>query len=1035
MLAPLTSLGRTQPLATITAFTMQVTLAPGKDGSSRSQESEPSPEVQGFKQQERRDRGRETGSVKVGGIKGPEEDSVIARNRPLVSRKMTQHGTRPKLAERPSLFKKPNELSPLHCNTTRLKLGARRVGSGALRKPEVLKKPKPVSANRTMALTLKDPRVEALSSQRSDATNPAVKSGTHLEGNRQGSPTESTTAVGSSEWTGAGMSASRNDSGSEPSGGNQKQEKKCMNKIKVTHIRLPHKDRGSGKLRSDGAVLVQKKPSSHHTSPDGGGTSDSSAESDNDYSPDPFHKLLTDTFNNLNITTHNLSQPSDLSADSQGEGEQVLNGPRQSASTSHSSTALSSSTPSPISPSATPTYLVSSLPTSPSPASSTLSSEDNSSTAESKEPDINISKGSAEDKKQPPSGKGRILFRHTPAKSGFMRPPRPNFGLPQNRSHLNFRAPHHSSPLSNLIPGTPTKGTSMSKLLTSPSLPASDESSSFEATVQASDLSGYNSGATAQALSEVKQNETKVPTERGRIPAHRPPLKREYLRRPIPNVGPPQNNTHPYMRRLPGHFKPLHPASDRSDQQSSSTDVPATSSPSEEFSRSGSTESGGKEHEDIKTNVSASLGQTIRRVTSSHDTATKVGYFRRAPLFGVRFKNKTSTNLKPPQHPHGGYTRRPFPFRRPNGSAVFLIRNQTSHLKEVSTPETQDNQLEKQTASTLTQRVQNRQSEEQDTTGVEPGTPSEDHDSSIRPQMELEREDHIPVQTTEPGEDITRMPDLDSDINIQKERIKAGRNTDGQSRPLTRRTFPGVRQGAPRPVRLPVRLPPTRNTLINHYISKNPRRQDTKMNNTANSLSDSKTETPREAASKPLAGSSSGVTREILENVAVTNRTSKGFTLTWDSPEGKYKNFVVTRKEAEKDKGPKQRGGQKGQKEEQEGNGPSAKELDFGSRDDENRLPESVPRILGSATEGDKPIQRVLAGSARSFQFDSLPPQIEYTVTLLGKGPGLLSRLHKLVISTGTNHSDSRPTSVTAIQCYNMTAALHVDCTTFLVLT
>lgn len=1008
MLTPLTSLGKTQPLATIPAFTMQVTLAPGKDGSNRSQESEPSPEVQGFKQQERRDRGKEAGSVKVGGIKGPEEDSVIARNRPLVSRKITQHGTRPKLAEKPSLFKKPNERSPLHLNTTRLKPGARKVGPGALRKPQVLKKPKPVSENRTMALTLKDPRVEALSSQRSDATNPAVKSGSHLEGNRQGSPTESTTAVGSSEQTGAGMSASRNDSGSEPSGGNQKQEKKCMNKIKVTHIRLPHKDRGSGKLRSDGAVLVQKKPSSHHTSSDTGGTSDSSAESDNDYSTDPFNKLLTDTFNNLNITTFSvgLSQPSDLSADSQGDGEQVLDGPRQSASTSHSSTALSSSTPSPISPSATPTHLVSSSPTSPSPSSSTLSSEGNSSTAESKKPDINISKGSAEDKKPPPSGKAGILFRRTPAKSGFMRRPRPNFGLPQNRSHLNFGGPHHSPHLSNLIPGTPTKGTSMSKLLTSPSLPASDESSSFEATVQASDLSEYNSGPTAQGLSEVKQNETKVPTETGRIPARRPPLKRGYLRRPIPNVGPPQNNTHPYMRRLPGHFTPLHPASDRSDRQLSSTDVPVTSSPSEESSRSGSTSSGEEEHEDIKTNVSAGLRQTIRRVTSSHDTATKVGYFRRAPLFGVRFQNKTNTNLKPPQHPHGGYTRKPFPFRRPNGSAVFPLRNQTSHLEEVSTPETQANQLEKQTAPTLTQRVQNRQSEEQHTAGVVPGTPREDHDSSIRPQMELEREDHIPVQTNEPGKDITRMPDLDSDIDIQKERVEAGRNTDGQSRPLTRQTFPSAKQGAPRPVRLPVRLPPTRKTLINQYISKNPRRQDTKMNKTAKSLFDSKTETPREAASKPLAGSSSGVTREILENVAVTNRTSKGFTLTWDSPEGKYKNFVVTRKKAEKDKGPKQRGGQKGQKEEQEGNGPSAKEPDFGSRDDENRLPESVPRISGSATEGDKPIQRVLAGSARSFQFDNLPPQTEYTVTLLGKGPGLLSRLHKLVISTGTNHSD-----------------------------
>nr|XP_029136166.1 LOW QUALITY PROTEIN: tenascin-X-like [Labrus bergylta] len=42
---------------------------------------------------------------------------------------------------------------------------------------------------------------------------------------------------------------------------------------------------------------------------------------------------------------------------------------------------------------------------------------------------------------------------------------------------------------------------------------------------------------------------------------------------------------------------------------------------------------------------------------------------------------------------------------------------------------------------------------------------------------------------------------------------------------------------------------------------------------------------------------------------------------------------------------------------------------------------------------------------ARSFQFENLPPQTDYTVTLLGKGPGILSRLHKLVISTALARS------------------------------
>lgn len=64
-----------------------------------------------------------------------------------------------------------------------------------------------------------------------------------------------------------------------------------------------------------------------------------------------------------------------------------------------------------------------------------------------------------------------------------------------------------------------------------------------------------------------------------------------------------------------------------------------------------------------------------------------------------------------------------------------------------------------------------------------------------------------------------------------------------------------------------------------------------------------------------------------------------------------------------------------------------------------------VPKIQSSTavepTARDKTFKKVLPGSARSFQFEDLPPQTDYTLTLLGKGPGLLSRLHKLVISTG----------------------------------
>lgn len=1068
------------------ALTMQVTLAPGPDVSDRDQQFEPSPDVQVFDQQGRRERGSEAGSVKVRGIDGPNKDSaasVIARTGPLVSRKIATDGTRPILS------KKPNVLSPFRFNTTRLAPGARKVGPGPLKKPPVgakkkapivPKKPKPgvpTIGNRTMALTLREPSVEASSTERRDAKNPAIRSGTDSDTNRQSRPEEPTTAVGSKEQPDVDMAASGNDTApvsSEPTGSLQSQEKKCVNKIKVTHIRLPQKKRGCG-FRGDGTVLAGKKPGSHQGSSETDDTPDlkpSSAETDLDYSPDPFQKLLTDTFDSLNITTFSLhlSQPSDLSADSERVREQILSVLRPSSSfssstlstsqsSSHSSASSSSSSlssssspslvlpPSTAAPSTSLTYLVLSSPSSPpslspSPPSSYLSNSDKSGSVGSNEPDVDSSKTSPGDRKLPPSGKGGVLFRRTPVKSGYVRRPRPNFGLFQNKTHLNFRAPQHSSPHLNLIPGreAETRDTSTRELLSSSS--ASDESPAVEANVPVRDKSGYNNGASTPASSEVEQNEKKMQTERGRIPVRHLPLKRGYLRRPIPNFGPLQNRTRPYLRLLPAPLKSLNPASETRNEQVSSTELPASSSPplpQESYLVEGTGPR--EENEDIvRTGVSTEFRQTHRgnRVLSSNQPTIKVGYFRQPQLYGGRFQNKTHTNLKPPQHPHGGYVRKPFPTRRLNGGSSITVRSQTSHLEKVSTSEIQDNQSGEQNAPLPTQGVQNRQSGEQDTAEVIPSAQMEGHDSSIRPQTnKLEGEDNVPVQITKSGEEVSQTPDSKSDFDSHKERVNAGKNTGGTSRgrPTTKQTSSDARHGAPRPITLPKRQPPTRSTQMSHYISGSPRREDKKTNNTAKRLFDSKTEQTRSAYSKPLMGSdvsSSGVTRELLDNVGVTNRSSDGFTLTWDSPEGKYKNFVVTRKEVGKDEGPKQEESQKDREEAQEASRQPTKdaESEYRSSEDGNRVSESVftqvRMIPGNttakpATGSDKTFKKVLPGSARSFQFENLPPQTEYTVTLLGKGPGLLSRLHKLVISTGTSHCDSRTTSITTVQCYNIT--------------
>ncbi|XP_029919747.1 tenascin [Myripristis murdjan] len=168
---------------------------------------------------------------------------------------------------------------------------------------------------------------------------------------------------------------------------------------------------------------------------------------------------------------------------------------------------------------------------------------------------------------------------------------------------------------------------------------------------------------------------------------------------------------------------------------------------------------------------------------------------------------------------------------------------------------------------------------------------------------------------------------------------------------------------------------------------------------------------------------------EPLDYVGVRDVTPDGFTLIWDAPEGKYKNFVVTAQEqGKKDKRPKE-------KERKEEQGHQVEEEDSERREDtkeegegrqettkgvasatestnkENVIPESDvshhPTVHSSTTakpatgSQGKTFKKVLPGSARFLPFESLTPKTEYTVTLLGKGPGLLSRLHKLVISTG----------------------------------
>lgn len=986
-------------------MTTKVAYTPGPDVSDR----EASSDVQISDEQDRRE--TEADAEKPGGGDG-------SRTTPLVSNKVVINGTRPKLAKKPILSKKPKVPNLFHLNKTRLVPGARKFGPMGEKKkvstgPIKPKLSGPTRGNRTMALTLREPSVA-----RSGANSPAIRPGTGSLTNRQHLPEEPTTAAGSKEQPDVGIAANKNDTAgvsSEPTGNVQGQERKCMNKIKVTHIRLPHRDRHRG-FTGDGTVLAGRKPGSHQGSSALDDTPDlklSSAGTDHNCSADPFDKLLTDTLDTWNITSFDvyLPQPSDLSADSGRVTERILSALKPLSSVSPSALSTSQPLPSASPPASSPSPALSTTAPSTSPIYSALSSSSSPpSSSLSHLSDKRASVGgngrdvdgtSSEEGKLPPSGTGGILFRRTPVKSGYMRRPRPNFRLSENKSRL-FRAPQLPPPHLNLLPGkeTETRDTPTSELMSSS---ASDDS--VEAGIPLRDVSGE----TTPASSVVEKYERNTQTEKEKISLRRPPLKKG---RPVSNIGRFQNQTRAYSRLLPAPFRPLDPASETRKEQASSSEPLATSPPplsKESYLAEGAGPREEVDEDALRTGVPTESRQILRgnRLPSSHQPTTKVGFFGRPALYGGRFQNKTRSNLKPPLHPHGSFIHKSFPTRRMNGSMSITVRGQMSQLDKISASDVQGNQ----SVPIPTQGVHHAAK-------VISSTLLEGHDSSNRPQSnELE-------ETTESDTEDTQTPDSDS--HILKESISAARNTGGTGpgRTTTKQTSSDLRHGPPTPVTLPRRQPPTKGLKMSPRISWTQKRGYTKTNETATWLFDSKTEQTRSTHPKPAMGakvSSSGVTREILDNVAVTNQTSSGFTLTWDSPEGKYKNFVVTRKKVGKVNGSKEEGHEDAQDASRQPT--QSADAEHGTSDDENRVPESVPQTTGStttkpATGSDQSFKRILSGTARSFQFGNLPPQTEYTVTLLGKGPGLLSKLHKLVISTGTGHS--RAPSVTAVQCYNV---------------
>ncbi|XP_025757807.1 tenascin isoform X2 [Oreochromis niloticus] len=978
-------------------LTIQASLAPTQDVSSIHQDLNPSAQGQIFDQREK------TEDVSKANSDVQDKDSsapiIIARTKPVVNKMFSINGTSSKPIGKSILPRKQ-----LHFNATRV-VPRRRPFKKVMEKKN-LKPGVPI-----IRQSVSDPSIEASSSDRVDK-NKAMLPGTHSETKIQSSSKESTAAVDLKGPPHVGIAVHGSDTGTV-----QSQEKKCINKIKVTHLRLPLKDRGNG-CRGAEAGMVEKT-----LSPDLG--SPLSAKPDLDYKPDPLHKLLKDTFESMNISTFSvhLSKPSNLSVNADIIGKQILRGLKplpslsssptssESQSSSHSSASKTShspaaspsplplSSPSPPSPgldastagsSSSQMYLIISSPSSlPSPPPSTSLSLpttssspsradkfDSHSTNELSESSRSISEPAPPtDRKPPPFREGGVPRINTP-KYGIRRRPYTKFGPFQNKTHINsrFRLPSHRINLSPEMTAE-NKHRPTSELLSLPSISTSEESSSVKASVPVKDTSGLKNGTATPDLSEIEQNQKNVQIERQRIANRCPPFKKcRFLK-----GGPFQNQT----RRI----GPLNRETEPRKEQVVSNDLTATSAPLLPKGPVRDADDGGIGTRISSTSSATEFNRTLRGrgMPTSHRPNTKLGYIPRQ-VYHRRLKNGTQ---RLPQRPYNYPPRKYFPNKEVNAGSTG---NQTGQLRSI---------LTRQNVQHPTHQIPIREGD-QDTAADQI-----DGQTNVRSQTEnLGTGDRAVARE----EDISGT---DSQLQEINERGNPGKSNETriQDRP-TKQLFPNSRPSSSVtfPTRQPAAktIPAQHHTHIRHYTggsqkSENPKTFESKTKQT-NPTSDL---------------SSSGVLREPLDFVGVTNQTTDGFTLIWDSPEGKYKNFVVTRKEArkEEDMEPKEKvhdyqdsGKEGGREEEKENRTPNRDTISKNvGTEDENRVPESLvthaPRIQSKTiikpTENEKAFKKVLPGSARSFRFEDLPPQTEYTLTLLGKGPGVLSRLHKLVISTG----------------------------------
>ncbi|XP_024154306.1 tenascin isoform X2 [Oryzias melastigma] len=854
--------GKTIPGMTREALALQVSQAAEEDVRSMDQELNPSSKEQVFDQQTKSKERDEADSVRVKGSSDPNllySSTVIARTKPLPSQILTRNVTRPKDLAQPTVLR-PRFPNRFRYNGTRGVPGGQKVVSGHPIKPPEHVKPGFARVKDSDGDKSLDPPIPGWR----DGTHPAVIPANESERQK---PEEPRSPLGPNVQPQSAIAEVRNDTGVF-----QNQEKKCVNRMTVKHLRLPLKDKLSG-CRENGEGLRENSTTTDLKS------ASLQTGSDQDTTPDALHQLIRNTFDRMNITTISvhLSKPLNLSADAETVSKQIIGGMKPFSSLSSvsysqpsldsvntksasqtnlllSSSSQSSSPSSPLS--------LSSLPPSLSSSNSdefNSTGSDEMSVAQTKTATAPVS---PENRKVPASEGGAFTPQRRIPHRGYNRHPPRNFRIPPKKTQQILRAPQDSR-----LNQTKEE-----------SLPSSSPPVELDSLAK---NTMTNKGLTARLGSSGSEH---TPTERRRFPVHRPPPRR---------IQPNQSFTR-------SQNQPSTSTRVSSPQETSNPKDPSPYDP--EPSR-----------EDRKVGTRKPDFSTA----FNHTTRGNGVPLSRPPNFN-RPQNRTNMRVS--------LNRRPLPRFLPTkipSSSRTVTGRQDSELGKHSTP---DNQAGEQSLNTY--GSQKTQSGEKDI------VPTFDN-------VQIDRDStNTRAKTHEAGREDDALIDTEktSESYVHEEISNTGRGVGEK--------YKGIASH------------PTNDSAKTVLDTESERREDS---------------------------TSAG---EPLEFVRATNRTSDGFTVTWDAPEGKYEEFVVSSTEAEKAE-------QSPRKED-----PSTQEPKNGLIVDDNNIGQ-VTKILSS--NGAKPTESrtVLPGSARLHQFKDLPSQTEYTVTLLGMGSGLLSSLHKLVISTG----------------------------------